>query len=273
MVCCGRFPGFMDLNSDIQAELRDYMQHHELNRMFAAMVEAVLLEQPKKPQQFLVNYLLQTFEPEISLDELGLRRLETRAGGIGGRSAGGAGADADSKSEGKGPELHSGDDDSDTDSDEAEDEVVDTLPKFSLRTNNRRISVSAEASVDPRMLKAQWEAERKVYPKSDDEKRRLRSILAENILFRKLDDEQFDIVLDALCPMAFHAGKTVIKQGAPGDLFYVVESGTPEVFVETNGVTKKVQGCTRTVRCVVTPHQPLDVPRAGGILQAGRLVW
>jgi hypothetical protein len=226
-----------DLNTDIQAELRDYMQQHDLNRVFAAMVEAVLLEQPKQPHEFLVDYLLTNFEREIDLKRLGLQRAPDRSGVV--RTTGGAGVPTGPKYEvveAPGPE----DDAATTSDDDDEDTVVDTLPSFSTRTNNRRISVSAEASVDPRMLKAQWEAERKVYPKSDDEKRRLRAILAENMLFRRLDEEQFDIVLDALCPLTVHSGKTIIKQGAMGDLFYVVESGAPEVYVETNGVSKKV---------------------------------
>ena len=48
-----------------------------------------------------------------------------------------------------------------------------------------------------------------VYPKSDNDRRRLRSILLENILFQRLDDEQLDIVLDALSPVVFKDGKQV----------------------------------------------------------------
>jgi cAMP-dependent protein kinase regulator len=226
-----------DLHTDVQAELREYMQKHDLNRVFAGMVEAVLLEQPLNPYEFLVVHMLEKYGGQIDLRELGLRRIGSTAtktpfGGAGG-------ANDDDVEDAKGPEKDSSDDESNSD----EDVIVDTLPTFSMRTVNRRISVSAESSVDPRVLKAQWEAERRVYPKNDDEKRRLRLILCENLLFKRLDEQQFDIVLDALSPVLFHPGKTVIKQGSSGDLFYVVESGHPEVHVETNGVSKKVRVC------------------------------
>ncbi len=140
-------------------------------------------------------------------------------------------------------EDEEGDDDSADD--DNEDDIIDELPKVSLAAARRRISVSAEASVDPRALKAQWEAERKVYPKSDNDRRRLRAILADNLLFQRLDAEQMETVLDALSPVLVRDTKTIIKQGTAGDLFYVVESGSPEVFVEVAGRSTKV----RVSRC------------------------
>ena len=256
------------LNSDIQAELHSYMEEHDLNRLFAGMVEAVLMEQPKKPHSFLVDHLVKNFESQIDFEALGLRRTQgTIVAGAGGRGGGsGAGAARGKAAPAEESEEESGEGSDDDDDDD--DDVVDELPAFAKQATRRRESVSAEASVDPRVLKAQWEAERKVYPKSDNDRRRLRNILLENMLFQRLDDDQLDIVLDALSPVAFLDGKTIIKQGAAGDLFYVVESGAPEVYVEANGKSNKVLTpahhamachpcCTRTVhapRCTPTAH-------------------
>ena len=224
------------LNSDIQAELQGYMEEFDLNRLFASMVEAVLMEQPKKPHAFLVSYLIKNFGDQIDLESLGLRRTQGDIG-RGGRSL--PPAASKSKPEAKEEsDEESGDSD---DEDDDDDDIIDELPSFSYNSTRRRESVSAEASVDPRVLKAQWEAERKVFPKSDNDRRRLRNILLENMLFQRLDEDQLEIVLDALSPVSFHDGKTIIKQGAAGDLFYVVESGAPEVFVEANGKSTKVQ--------------------------------
>jgi hypothetical protein len=64
-----------DLNSDIQAELARYMDEHDLNRMFAGMVESVLLNQPKRPASYLVTYLLTKHADQVNLEEIGLRRI------------------------------------------------------------------------------------------------------------------------------------------------------------------------------------------------------
>lgn len=229
-----------DLNTDIQAELREYMSKHDLNRVFAGLVEAVLLEQPTKPFEFLVNLLLERYGADVDLKTLGLRRVGAAPASGMPAMAGSVSSEPAAASGAGGPSPGTEGGDSDTESDSGDDVVVDTLPTFSARTNTRRISVSAEANVDPRVLKARWEAERKVYPKSDDERRRLRAILLDNLLFRRLDAEQFDIILDALSPIAFAGDKTIIKQGTSGDLFYVVESGEPEVHVETNGISRKI---------------------------------
>ncbi len=240
------------LNSDIQSELQAYMDEHDLNRMFAGMVEAVLMEQPRRPQAFLVSYLIKNFGDKIDLEALGLRRTagNPASSSAGGRAAAagvaggptGTSATAAAAAAKAAPADEGSDDDDSDDSDDNDDDVVDELPAFrSTRGTSRRESVSAEASVDPRVLKAQWAAERKVFPKSDNDRRRLRAILLDNILFQRLDDEQLDIVLDALSPVTFKDGKTIIKQGDAGDLFYVVESGTPEVYVDARGTSTKVR--------------------------------
>ncbi len=236
------------LNPDVQAELHGYMEDYDLNTLFASMVEAVLMDKPKKPHAFLVSYLLKNFSDQIDLEALGLRRTGGDATGAGGRSGHRGSTAPLPKSEMKdesGDESEEASDDSDDD----DDDVIDELPAFSASATRRRESVSAEASVDPRALKARWEAEKKVYPKSDNDRRRLRGILLENMLFQRLDEEQLEIVLDALSPVAFADGKTIIKQGTAGDLFYVVESGAPEVFVEANGKSTKVR-CPAHGGCV-----------------------
>merc|ERR1719223_1411771 len=43
-----------------------------------------------------------------------------------------------------------------------------------------------------------------------------------------------------MSPVLFRDGRYIIKQGDTGDLFYVVESGTPEVYIESNGRTMHV---------------------------------
>ena len=60
-----------------------------------------------------------------------------------------------------------------------------------------------------------------------------RDELADMPLFQDLSPGELDVVLPRLIPLSVSAGEVVIRQGAPGERFYVVRSG--EVEVERDG--------------------------------------
>jgi len=94
------------------------------------------------------------------------------------------------------------------------------------------------------------------FPKSEDQLERIRAAIKPNFLFRNLDPEQEADVLAAMKEVDLREGEMIIEQGAAGDYFYVVESGTLEVFVKRDGqiinveqgdspqLGKKVATCT-----------------------------
>ncbi|KAA0184298.1 cAMP-dependent protein kinase type II-alpha regulatory subunit [Fasciolopsis buskii] len=108
---------------------------------------------------------------------------------------------------------------------------VDGPPRNSL---NRRQSVAAE-SFDPEKESDLGEDEEKpVYPKTDNQRARLSNAVKEILLFRCLDDEQKSHVIDAMQEKHVKAGEIVISQGDDGDNFYVVESGTYDIYVKSS---------------------------------------
>lgn len=42
---------------DIQAELQSYIDEHDIHKLFALMVESLLIEKPSNPHQFVVDYM------------------------------------------------------------------------------------------------------------------------------------------------------------------------------------------------------------------------
>lgn len=72
--------------------------------------------------------------------------------------------------------------------------------------------------------------ERVIHPKSPEEREGIGRMVAENILFKALDEKQHEIVLDAIFPKEFEPGEIIIKQGDDGDNFYILESGVCEVY-------------------------------------------
>jgi len=102
---------------------------------------------------------------------------------------------------------------------------------------NRRKSVFAE-HYDP---EEEEDDERIIYPKSDEQRKRLGEAVRNILLFRSLDPADMTEVLDAMFERKVKAGEIVIQQGDDGDNFYVIESGTYEFFVTgDDGVTKRV---------------------------------
>ncbi|KAA3679695.1 cAMP-dependent protein kinase regulator [Paragonimus westermani] len=69
------------------------------------------------------------------------------------------------------------------------------------------------------------------HPKSTEQLQRLRSVVKPIFIFRSLDDAQLAKVLDAMQEKPVYNGQTIIRQGEDGEYFYVIESGTYDIFV------------------------------------------
>ena len=81
----------------------------------------------------------------------------------------------------------------------------------------------------------------KVVPKPDPIRRLLRNIVTSNVLFSSYAQEEHDAIVDAFESVSVTAESFVIRQGESGDNFYVVESGSLNVFVKNiDGVPTKV---------------------------------
>ncbi|KAL8568459.1 hypothetical protein ACOMHN_065202 [Nucella lapillus] len=81
---------------------------------------------------------------------------------------------------------------------------------------------------------------RVVWPKSDSQRQRLTEAVSGILLFKCLEHEQMQEVLDAMFEKQVNPGETVIIQGDDGDNFYVIDSGVYDVLVSVKGDEKKV---------------------------------
>jgi cAMP-dependent protein kinase regulator len=69
----------------------------------------------------------------------------------------------------------------------------------------------------------------------------LKGIVTTNILFSSYAQEEHAAIVDAFESKTVTAGTFVIRQGESGDNFYVVESGSLDIYVRNaNGVEAKV---------------------------------
>lgn len=91
----------------------------------------------------------------------------------------------------------------------------------------RRTSVSAE----PIAVDSGHDDPLPVYPKTPDQLRRIKASIANNFIFRDLDEEQETGVLNAMQERHVNKDEVVIRQGDVGEYFYVVESGLFHCYI------------------------------------------
>ncbi|KIY03053.1 uncharacterized protein Z520_01519 [Fonsecaea multimorphosa CBS 102226] len=116
----------------------------------------------------------------------------------------------------------------------------ETEPQAQSLPNNyaagRRTSVSAE-SMQPDSDSGSWKPPK--HSKTPEQYERLRHAVAGNFLFSSLDEESFNLVLDALMEKTIPAPNIkVITQGDEGDYFYVIESGDFDIYINPSGAVE-----------------------------------
>jgi len=124
------------------------------------------------------------------------------------------------------------------DDDEA-DEIIDEQEEMLLmakRTANirrRRGQVSAAALQIP----TGWSPP--VHEKSQAAKDFLKDVLATNRLMKSLTPSDREQLMLAFEPLSFKAGAVIIRQGDPGDRFYILEHGLADISVAGKGSVMK----------------------------------
>lgn len=125
--------------------------------------------------------------------------------------------------------------DSENEEDEDDDEefVAPVINRFI-----RRASVCAEA-FNPDEDDEDKEP-RVTHPKTDEQRQRLQEACKDILLFKNLDQEQMSQVLDAMFDKAVTSGEHIIDQDDDGDNFYVIERGTFDILVKSDGTIRTV---------------------------------
>ncbi|KAJ8659676.1 hypothetical protein O0I10_004655 [Lichtheimia ornata] len=92
----------------------------------------------------------------------------------------------------------------------------------------RRQSVSAE-SFDPDNTSTLHFTQ---YPKTSHQRARIDTAIANNFLFRNLDQDLRQHVVDTMAEKHIPNGTIVVQQGSIGDFYYIIEEGTFECYIE-----------------------------------------
>lgn len=211
--------------ADVQAELQQYLNSKNINALFISIVESLLIEKPANPIAYMIEYLNKQFPDQAK------PALEALTGGM--KPAGApvnSGPKPVTKDNTKAKEV---------DSDEDDDDVADipTPVVVAAKPKSRRVSVSAE-STDPAKLKALKPVE---IPKDETVTKNLLTVVSKSPLLRALDQDQKDMIVKAFSgPITKEDGDNIIVQGEIGDVFYLLEEGSVDVYVKKGGEDVKV---------------------------------
>jgi len=96
-------------------------------------------------------------------------------------------------------------------------------------------------------------------PKLEKEKNLIYGAIRANMLFRTCSEEELVDLVDAFTPVVFKGGSIVIQQGDEGEHFYVVESGTLEIFVRISD-----QPNQKVISSALEDNLYSDVPYSSG---------
>ncbi|CAF3797290.1 unnamed protein product [Rotaria sp. Silwood1] len=116
-----------------------------------------------------------------------------------------------------------------SDDDDAVNSTEDTRRHYVKKHEYRRVSVAAER-YNPEDDDSD-DDNYHVYPKTAEQRQRLKDAVCHNLLFRTLEAKQIDQILDAMWEKHVKKGECIIRQGDDGDNFYVIDEGTYEVYV------------------------------------------
>jgi len=120
------------------------------------------------------------------------------------------------------------------------DEIPESFKKSEEQLGRARQSVSAEAYGTWNQKKAFTPPK---YPKTDEQKTRLKDTLEKNFMFAGLDRKDMETILMAMKEVVIEKDQKIINEGDSGDFLFVIESGTLECIKNIDGEDKVVKIC------------------------------
>lgn len=219
--------------SVITMDLHEYLKEKNLSELFVSIVESVLRCKPENPVEYITRHLLEKFPGETQEISNRLTRREETLPSIVAADK----IDADVSS--------------DTSSD-CSSVIIDESVAPSARhgaslgserppvRKKRRESVCAEKIADCVVD----DSELRVTEKSPNEAARISEMLRSNVFFSHLDGHQMQTIQNVMFGVEKSDGDIIISQGDDGDNFYIVDSGSVEVFIDVgDACEKKVKTC------------------------------
>eukprot|EP01038_Epipyxis_sp_PR26KG_P005347 gene5347-7418_t len=220
--------------ADVQAELQQYLNSKNINSLFISIVENLLIEKPANPIAFMIEYLYKQYPDQAKAAIENISPSIAEAKPAAGPASSGAKGDRPIAEKKSAPAKDADSDEDEEDGDDVVDMPVMTPSNAQKKPTNRRTSVSAE-SMDPNKLKAQISQVTNI-PKSPEVTATLLQVVSKSPLLRTLEQQQKELIIKAFSgPLIKQPGENIIVQGEIGDIFYLLEDGSVDVYIRKGG--------------------------------------
>jgi cAMP-dependent protein kinase regulator len=212
-------------------EHQEYIQQ-KVNPILENLVTQLLLERPEPMAPFMIKWLAENSKtPTAGLLE-GVNELSAMKAEL-----------EQLKQEVKKLEEEVGAEqkDDDEEEEESDDDAPDELPPPPASYGQKqRASVSAEAY-------GAWNQKKEFVPpvhaKSEEQKGKIKEILTKSFMFSALQDNDFEVVINAMQERTVEANERLIEQGDDGNNMFVIESGQMDCYKKIDGTDKLVKEC------------------------------
>jgi len=246
--------------------MRSYLDNHDVLRQMQELLQDMVTHRPEDP----IDYMIQRLE-EVSQDTQGAARIhqvvaaddftcpivkdEPSPAADAGQQGAAVAAPAataepaptavpatktftEAASSSTAKAANNTAEESEEDDDDAAEDLPPPPPPEAVA--RKRASVSAEAYGAFNQRKAY---EKKVVPKSDAEKARVKEVLQQCWMFKSHTDENMSVIVDAMVEKVAVTGEKLVQQGDSGDVMWVIEQGSLECYKNIGGEEKLVKTC------------------------------
>jgi len=204
------------MSADKEGELKTYLDGVAMGDLLKDMTTALAVNKPDEPIGFLINHLKSSYPEAAASAKVDAKVDAPKMGQSSSLAAMVAAAEADS----------------DEDDEEPDDPNAPIyVAPLKVSNKNRKTGISAE-SMDPTKMKEQMK-NLVVHPKDEAVKAELLRVVQKSPLLKMLDQEQKDKIVNAFAgPLTKEEGEDIIVQGEIGDVFYLLEEGSVDIYIK-----------------------------------------
>jgi len=206
----------------------------KLNPLLEEMVTEVLTTLPSDPVDFMLTWLKSNKLPKQNANDQELAKLRAEIAELK--------SHAPVQSSPLSDAAHDEEEEEEEHEDEAEDIPETHKAKAGGKSQKVRGAVSAEAY-------GQWNQKKAFtppkYEKTEDQKKRIKAVLAKSFMFAALEPSDLNIVIDAMKEVKLQPKERVIRQGDDGSFLFIIEEGNLDVYKKFPGADqeKMVKSC------------------------------
>ena len=217
------------MSSATRVELDAYLEKHDIRGKMKACLNVLLHEMPEDPMPFIRQYFggAEPEQPEptdttaAAASDSAL--LQAAAGGQGNLGLGGLAVGSSDEEESESEEEEEEDEIGELAEVDFEEEERKKRERIGSR---RRNSVSSES-----FNRNEVAVEFPVHEKNPEQEMSIFNILSQSILLKHLEAGPSQIITKAMFKRDVAEGEVVMKQGEDGDNFYIIDTGTADIYV------------------------------------------